>query len=256
MKALLVTLSAACALAVAAPAQAKELSAFKACGAAGCKTVKDTALLRKLIRSVEAQGNPVSVPIPAPTAYLRLEFWIRGDQAHGPSFVQYYAPGRGLVLLQTDPDAWTWVRAGGLRPLIDRAALGVTPFAKPRISRVTIGGRPVQGPASYARLFTLQGKAESLPDEPDWRPIRIVTGRPGPWSSHAATLEYSPSKNVLWRSIQFVKVPNDLAKRLEAGRSLDAPRGDSFPWILILGGAGTAAVIVPGTLICRRREPR
>src|SRR6185312_1801075 len=144
----------------------------------------------------------------------------------------------------------------GLRPLMDRAALGVTPFAKPRISRVTIGGRPVQGPASYARLFTLQGKAESLPYEPDWRPIRIVTGLPCPWSSQAATLEYSPRKNVLWRSIQFVKVPNNLAERLEAGRSLDAPSGDSFPWVLILGGAGTAAVIVPGTLICRRREPR
>src|SRR6478736_3761627 len=98
MKALLATLSAACA--VAAPAQAKELSAFKACGVVGCKTVKDTALLRKLIRSVEAQGNPVSVPIPAPTAYLRLEFWVRGDLARGPSFVQYYAPSRGLLLLQ------------------------------------------------------------------------------------------------------------------------------------------------------------
>ena len=104
------------------------------------------------------------------------------------------------------PRGLTWVRAGDLRPLLDRATLGVTPFAKPRISRVTIGGRPVQGPASYVRLFTLQGKAESLPDEPDWQPIRIVTGRAGPWSSNAATLEYSPSKNVLWRSIQFVKV--------------------------------------------------
>jgi hypothetical protein len=140
--------------------------------------------------------------------------------------------------------------------LLDRATLGVTPFAKPRISRVTIGGKPVQGPASYARLFTLQGKAESLPDEPDWQPIRIVAGRAGPWSSNAATLEYSPSKNVLWRSIQFVKVPNDLATRLEAGRSLDAPSGDSFPWVLLLGGAGTAAVIVPGTFLYRRREPR
>jgi hypothetical protein len=134
MKALLVALSATCALVVAAPAEAKELSAFKACGAAGCKTVKDTALLRKLIRSIEAQGNPVSVPIPAPAAYLRLEFWVRGDQARRPSFVQYYVPARGLVSLQTDPDVWTWVRAGGLRLLLDRAILGVTPFAKPRIS--------------------------------------------------------------------------------------------------------------------------
>jgi hypothetical protein len=254
MKARLVTLGAVCALAVAAPAEAKDLSAFKACGAVGCKTVKNTALLRKLIRAVEAQGDPVSVPVPAPTAYLRLEFWVRGDQAHGPSFVQYYTPARGLVSLQTDPGAWTWVTAGRLRPLLDRATHGVTPFAKPRIFRVTIGGRPVRGPASYARLFTLQGKAKSLPDEPDWQPIRIDTGRAGPWSSNAATLEYSPSTNVLWRSIQFVKVPDGLATRLEAGKSLNAP--NSYPWALLLGGMGTAAVIVPGTFLYRRREPR
>ena len=47
-----------------------------------------------------------------------------------------------------------------------------------------------------------------------------------------------------------------LATRLEAGRSLDAPSGDSFPWALFLGGAGTAAVIAPGTFLYRRREPR
>jgi hypothetical protein len=256
MKALLVTLSAACALAVAAPAQAKELSAFKACGAAGCKTVKDTALMRKLIRTVEAQGNPVSVPTPAPAAYIRFEFWVRGDEAHGPSFVQYYAPSRGLVSLQTDPDAWTWVRPGDLGPLLDRATLGVTAFAKPRISRVTIGGKPVQGPASYARLFTLQGKAESLPDGPDWQPIRIVTGRAGPWSSNAATLEYSPSKNVLWRSIQFVNVPGTIANRLESRKSLNASSHRSFRRALLLGGLGSAAVVVPGTLFYRRRRPR
>ena len=44
--------------------------------------------------------------------------------------------------------------------------------------------------------------------------------------------------------------------RLEAGKSLDAPSGDSFPWALLLGGVGTAAVIVPGMYLYRRREPR
>ena len=79
MKALLVTLSAACALAVAAPAPAKELSAFKACGAARCKTVKDTALLRKLIRLVEAQRNPVSVPTPPPPGGLKTGMRFLGE---------------------------------------------------------------------------------------------------------------------------------------------------------------------------------
>lgn len=242
-------------LAWTAIADAKVLSSFKACGASSCKAIKDPQLLRGLIRAVEAQGEPVSVPTPAPAPFLRLEFWVRGDVAAGPSFVQYYAPSRGLVALNTDPGAWTWVRPGALRLLLDRVTTGVTPFATPRISRVTIGGQTVRDPASYARLFTLQGEAKNLPDEPDWKPIRIETAGPTPWSTSAATLEYSASKNVLWRGSQFVDVPAGLAARLEARKSLIGSTSRSIPWVLLLGGFGGAALVVPTTFLLRRRRP-
>ena len=238
-----------------AVAEAKELSSFRACGASGCKAIKDPRLLRGLIRAVEAQGEPVSVPTPAPAPFLRLDFWVRGDGAAGPSFVQYYAPSRGLVALNTDPGAWTWVRPGALVPLLDRVTTGVTPFPKPRIMRVTIGGRVVRDPASYARLFMLQGEAGDLPDEPDWKPIVIETAGPTPWSTSAATLEYSATKNVLWRSSQFVNVPSQLAAQLEARKSLAGSPSRSVPWVLLLGGLGGVALVVPTTILFRRRRP-
>jgi hypothetical protein len=247
---------AALALAASQGAAAKELSAVKVCGAGGCETVRSPALLRGLIRSVEAQGSPVSTATPLPSPYYRLEFWVRGDESNGPSFVQYYAPSRARVALSSDPGSWAWVGARALRPLLDRVSAGVRPFPTPRISQVTIGGRPVQDPASYARLFRLQGEAQDLPAEPDWRPIAIRMDDPGPWSTNAATLEYSPSTNVLWRSIEFVPVPTELASRLEARRSLAGRSNHSFPWAYLFGGLGGAAVILPTTLLARNRRRR
>lgn len=238
-----------------AAAEAKELSSFKACGASGCKAIKDPQLLKGLIHSVEAQGDTVGVSTPAPASFLRLEFRVRGDEATGPSFVEYYAPSRGRVAFNTDPGALAWVRpAPAVRALLDRVITGVTPFATPRITRVTLGGKPVRDPASYARLFTLKGKAESFPDDPDWKPIAIEMGGPTPWSTSAANLEYSPSKNVLWRGSEFVLLPSGLSAQLEARKSLASSPTRRFPWVLVFGGLAGAALIVPPTVLFRRRR--
>ena len=60
----------------AAPAQAKELSAFKVCGPSGCTSVTDRTLLNNLILSFEGQGEAVHVSTPAPAQFLRLSFPI------------------------------------------------------------------------------------------------------------------------------------------------------------------------------------
>ena len=248
------TLLAAAALIGAGIAQGKELSAFKTCGPSGCISVTNRTLLRSLIHGVEAQGEAVRAPTPPPAPFLRLEFWVQGDLAAGPSFVQYYVPSRGLVALMTDPAAWTWVRPGILGALLDRVTTGVAPFEAPRISRVTIGGKSVRDPTSYVRLFRLQRKAESFPDEPDWQRIVIETAGPTPWSTRAATLEYSASTNVLWRGSQFVEVPSTLATRLEDRKSLAGGDESGFPWLRLAAGIGAASLIVPTALIFRRRR--
>jgi hypothetical protein len=240
----------------AAPAQAKELSAFKVCGTSGCTSVTDRTLLNDLILAFEGQGEAVRVSTPAPAPFLRLEYWVRGDLAEGPSFVQYYVPSRGALALMTGPQSWSWVRPGSVKVVVDRVTSGVAPFGAPRISAVEIGGRAVRDPASYARLFTLTRKAEKFPDEPDWQRIVIKTAIASPWSTSAATLEYSKSTDVLWRGSEFVKVPTSLARRIEARKSLAASTRGAFPWTVLFGGLGGAAVVVPTALLFRLRRIR
>ncbi|MBA3735814.1 MAG: hypothetical protein H0W90_11575 [Actinobacteria bacterium] len=84
------------ALAFTAEAQAKELAAFRACGAAGCTSIRDVSLLRKLIRSVEAQGNPVSVATPVPQPFLGHAIDRKADEAGLPK-PRPRRPGRSGV---------------------------------------------------------------------------------------------------------------------------------------------------------------
>jgi hypothetical protein len=232
------------ALTVAPLAQAKELSSFSSCGASGCKTVRDAASLRSLIRAVEAQGEPVSVPTPPPAPFLRLEFFIRGDRQAGPTFRQYYVPSRGAILLQTDPNAWAWVSAAGVRSVLDRAVAGVTPYPTPTIRFVTVRGKPLVAATEYTRLFTVRSTTYAMPKEPDWVDVKVETRQPSPWSTTAATLAYSPSARVLWRGSEFVKLP----------APLDRPSENSFPWGFLFGGLGAAAVVVPAAVFARRRR--
>jgi hypothetical protein len=254
-KALSLTFVAVAVFLSADRAEAKELSSFMACGVAGCAETRDPALLRRLIHAVELQGEPVSTRTPSPAPFLRLEFQAKGDAGTSPAFSQYYVPSLGNLAIQTNPDAWTWVRAGRLQDLIDRVAAGVKPFPAPRIARVEIGGKVARDPASYSRLFRLGVPTDDYPDDGDWKDIRLETARPSPWSTGAATLAYSPSTDVLWRGSEFVKVPSRLAARLEARKSLaGATTASSFPWAAFLGGIGAAAVVVPAAFLVRRRR--
>lgn len=236
----IVLLALSAALVWPAAAAAKQLSSFSACGASGCTEITDAAALRTLIRAVEGQREPVHIPTPAPAPFVRLDFRFKGDNGtSGPTVSQYYVPSREAILLQTGPDAWTWVRAGALRPIYDRALRAVEPYPTPVISRVTVGHDVV---LDTTHLFTAKSTTYTVPDEPDWVPLRIKTSRPSPWSTPAATLEYSPSTHVLWRGTEFVKLSTGLTSR----------KSGSFPWVILLG----AALIVPGALLVRRRRRR
>lgn len=243
------------ALVWAGAAQSKELSSFKACGASGCKSVTAPATLRALIRAIELQGEPVTTATPAPAPFFRLEFTAKDDEAVGPSFTQYYVPSREVVAIETDPEATAWVRAGALNSLYERVTAGVTPFGKPTFTRAALGGEAVSDAASYSRLFTLRGSTDDFPDDPDWMPISLGSARPSPWTTSAATLEYSPSKNVLWRGVEYVKLPDRLADNLEHHRSFATPASaGGFPWVPLLGALASAALLLGGAFIARRRR--
>jgi hypothetical protein len=202
------------------PAQAKQLSAFKVGGASGCTTVTDRGVLKTLIRAIETQRELVRVATPSPAPFLRLEYWVKGDEGRGPTFVHYYVPSRGVAEVITGPGSWSWVRPDAIRAVLRRMSKGTRAFPGPRISSVKVGGRAVQDPASYARLFAFKGTADSFAGASDWQRIVIRMNTPSPWSTAAATLEYSKSTNVLWRGNEFVRVPSWIAPRLEAHVSL------------------------------------
>ena len=255
-RAIALTLAVVAAFLAAGAAQAKELSSFRACGAAGCRETRDAALLRQLIHAVALQGDPVSARTPAPAPFLRLEFVARSDDGTSASWRQYYVSSLGRLAIETDPGRWSWVKAGSLRRLLGRVTAGVKPSPAPRITRVEIAGKVARDPASYTRLFRLQTQTDDYPDDPDWQTIRLATARrPSPWSTQAATLEYSPSTDVLWRGSEFVKVPPALAARVEARKSVSGTTiSGSFPWAAFLGGIGAAAAVVPAAWLVRRRR--
>jgi hypothetical protein len=254
-KAMTLTLAALAVLLGAGTAEAKELSSFRACGAAGCRETRNPALLRQLIHAVELRGKPVSTRTPSPAPFLRLDFIAKSDDGTSAKWSQYYTPFVDRLAIETDPDAWTWVKTGRLQRLLDRVTAGERPLSAPRITRVEIAGKVARDPESYTKLFRPSCPTDDYPDNPDWKTIRLVTARPSPWSTHAATLEYSPSTDVLWRGSEFIKVPAALASRLEARKSLaGVTTANSFPWAAFLGGIGAAAVVVPAALFVRRRR--
>jgi hypothetical protein len=250
-------LVAAAVLVWASGAQAKELASLKVCGASGCKEVKGEAFLRDAIGLAEIQGEPVTIRTPRPAPYFRLEFRVKGDEGSTPSFLQYYVPASRAVTWRVGEGAWGWIHAGARRPLYERAIAGVKPFARPAITRVTIGGKPAADPASYTRLFRLNRATSDYPDDSDWIRIELGSKRPSPWSTHASTIEYSPSEDILWRGTEFIKVPEAIAARLEARKSLAVgTESDSFPWLPLVGGLGGASLLVPLALTLRRRRIR
>jgi hypothetical protein len=149
-----------------------------------------------------------------------------------------------VLLIQTDPNAWAWVSARNLQPVLARVTRPVRPYPAPTVTAVTVGGRSVFAREEYARLFTIRPTTYTVPDEPDWVDVKVKTRRPSPWSTTAATLAYSPSTHVLWRGSEFVRLPD----------SLDNSNHDSFRWTLLFGGLGSAAVVVPAAILMRRRR--
>jgi hypothetical protein len=205
-------------------AGAKDLATFNVCGAKGCASVTGRSILRALLLGIRSQREAARASTPSPVPFLRFEYWARGDDGHKPSFVQYYVPSRGVLEVRTGPRSWTWIRPDLAQTVFRRVSKSVRPFPAPLISAVTIGGRPIQDPAFYLRLFTLQAKPHAFPAQPDWTLIVVKTTAPSPWSTTAATLEYSRSTNILWRGNEFVQVPSPIASRLEAPAAAGRPR--------------------------------
>jgi hypothetical protein len=245
MKRLLaVALVGAAALAVPAPAAAKELTKAEICGVEGCTTVTGAALMR-MVSGGDGSSGSASPPGP----YYRVTLTTK-HEGKSESWSIFYVPGDRLAL----PDGEWMQITGAARAEYKSATAGLKPFPTPRLVSVTIDGRVMEDPASYAALYTAGSKdGVSFSGLADWVPVETRFRGDTPWSGEPY-LFFSPRNGTIQRGIEVVRLPDGMAADVRAGRSLRPD--DGFAWALAAVIALAALLAAAGTLwLARRREP-
>jgi hypothetical protein len=248
----IVVLAVIAVLAVPAAAQAKELTAVTFCGANACRTFDHPSM------DYASGGDGLLEQVPAPASYYTVRLTV-DHEGNKDSWQIFYLPGANMLGLQDERSHASFDTISGTPATLFRNAVrGLKPFAAPTITRVTVSGKAVDDPASYARLFTVRSSGEARIGDPDWQPILLTSSRPSPWTSEEL-LYFSPSTGILQRAGEFIKLPKELSSAIAAGGSLDAPSsgGDGgFDWPLVSGSLAVMAVLTLATLVLiRRRTP-
>jgi hypothetical protein len=253
MRKFLLPLLALTALALAAPALAKEPKSATVCGADDCATTNDR---QGLLNLMNGDG---SVPPPAAGDYYKVTMTIDvpPDAGVGPKVEWWYTASGGGALRAVDRDpsgvsAWYPLTATG-KALMTKVTSGLEPFALPEVTSVTIGGKPVSDPSSYLQLFGRTKTGAPQVSAGDWQDI-VFRGPASPWTDNAVTLQYSPSANAVLSGYDIVKLPPSLAAKVEARSSL-AP-GSSFRWWLVGLAAAVLALLISALLVVRRLPVR
>lgn len=240
--------TAALALVLAAPAQAKELVQAQICGAEGCATTTDRDELM-LVPGGEAIGTP---PPLAPYYEVRVTI-AEGDDTS--TWTSWYVPSADMVAFR-DPDGTTAFHPifGKSIPFMREWAQQVEPFAAPRITAAFVGGKRVAGDAAtYAELFAAESAGPARPETYDWVPVELRSARPSPWTDGGVGLLYSPADGLLHRGPDLILLSDGLADDLAAVRALDAA-GDGrqlMPWLA--AAALLAAMLLVAALGARLR---
>ena len=241
-------------LAVAAPAAAKEITALKICGEAGCSSAD--LRTQRVSAHFETGGSPKSPPSLA--TYYLVEL---GMGAEGKTYARmrgWFLPEAGLFRPRDDPSSG-WVRIPGSQLEILRdVASEVRPFPSPRPSSVVVGGHRSADPARYAALLGLPPSAFPA-DTSHSVTLTLRWTRPNPWSEESK-LEYFPRSNVVLTATGYADVADGLAASLEREAAGLPPVAQSSgrPWRLLAASvAGAAAVAVAAAallLVVRRRR--
>jgi hypothetical protein len=244
------TLLAAAVVAVVVPAGAlaKEVTKLDVCGAAGCTSITDRAVLDNL---GEGANGETYAATPALQPYYRLVYTVdaEGDTF---TFTNYFVPGAKVTRGISQSGYTTWYPASpNFAETIAR--VGGEPLATPTIDWVKVGSRRVADPQSYTRLLTIRSRNRDYVDTGDWRRIVFHTSSPSPWSSDGTIAAFSGRKAALERDGGFVHLSKGLAKRIAARRSLSS--GSGFGGHIITAAAiGAAAAALAAAAVARRRR--
>jgi hypothetical protein len=250
MRKYLLPLIALAALALVAPAQAKEPKAATVCGPDDCATTTD----RQGLLTLMADNGSTPPPPPAGDYYkLTMTIDVPPDAGVAPKVEWWYTPNGGGAIrsVQKDPSgvtAWYALTPSG-RALLAKLTESVDAFPLPHVTAVTVGGKAVSDPTSYLRLFGRKTTGAPQIAAGDWQDI-VFTGPASPWTDNAVTLQYSPTANAVLSGYDIAKLPPSLAAKVESRSSLAS--GSSFRWWLVGLLAVALALLVFAVLVLRR----
>jgi hypothetical protein len=174
-----------------------------------------------------APAAPVVHARPArPAPYYTLRY-VRADGSVDHGTRLYFVPTAGI--LRTSGIA-AWLPLGEAEGVFRRAVHGLRPFPRPRVIVAEVDGRTVSDPASYLRLYMIEGKRAADPASAQplesaggfvewsryyervrkhWLPVSLWTARRSPWGD---------GDNFLWvgRRLPLLKRDGDVIAMSES----------------------------------------
>jgi hypothetical protein len=219
-------LLAASFLVVTAGAEAKAPPAgFQLCGSNGCATIgMDDG--EPLAISLFYGGGSVEVSTPAtvPAPFYSLRWSYDQGQLH----TAYFVPDLNMVRFVGDSASATvdprgavhWLRLDSQgRSILDRIAKPFQPTPAPSPSTVMVGGKTVQDPASYLRLWSVGKPTYSWP-RGGFLKIKVTCDVASPWTDESALLSIARRRPFLLRDSTILRIPAKLAQPVRARISL------------------------------------
>jgi hypothetical protein len=130
----------------------------------------------------------------------------------------YYVPSTGKV---------RQVDANGMRSWFDlqdaqrirTLTANLDAYPAPVFTSVTVGGKPVADPQSYAKLFAM-GREWFPLQYPRFIRIRFASDTPSPWTDSYSDVRISRTGRLLWVDRTTFRIPLRLARRIRARQSL------------------------------------
>jgi len=152
------------------------------------------------------------------TAAVSRFYLVRWHWPNMPEQTAYYVPASGKVRQIDNEHGALWYDLHDPRALRTRTATLVG-FQAPRVTRVTVGGRPVRDPQSYLRLFG-RGDQDWPVREPHWLRISFTPATANPWTDEATDVRVSRRGGYLLIDGATIRIPLQLAQRIRRGASL------------------------------------
>jgi len=218
-------LLAASILAVTSSAQAKAPpSGFKVCGPAACATIDAFGDAEPLAINLFYGGDGSETlwtpKLPAGSFYA-VHWSFQQGEAHTGYYVPLLNAFRYISISGPEPvsDTAHWMKLGdGARTILERLTSTLQPYPAPQPSRVTVGGKPVQDPASYLRLWSVGSSTYSWPVK--FMTVKFTSDVPSPWTDAAAHLTIARRGAFLIRDSTVYRISARLARLVRARASL------------------------------------